>query len=842
MDEEKRKQIFELLDHGCTRQEIVDRVGISRTTLGRFLLKEGRQQKKRLTDEEKEEILQLDREKQCSRREIAKRLQINLATVYSILRAANQVKHDSDARKPVVSDEQRKLILQLFEQGCQRTDIMREAKVGDMRVDIVVRQSGRSFARRDNLPLTLKQKNEALHLFDEGHSSTDIMRQFNLTYYQYTTLLEQYGKTRDPNHYKHNYLRETVLKLREEGCTYTMLRKRTNSSTWVIQKILNDAAQEVDTHQNQRQTVYGKSSPSGNKKRAIREESLTESTDFSAIEATAFSAQESYNDVSVDRSHPTMDSSNREIVLTLVFDHVLTDFAGQGRFSLELLKKLNNVRMRKDLILGVHPHGINIADVKGFALKELQMADSLVEMIVVLRTNVLLDTDCISDLIDRGDLKKVGTCCSLDYIFLPAEISLPSAIDKQNFFSYLMELAEAGGHSRSPECSPIVDIPSGISISDSSAVEPQPPVRKLPRLAKEFLFAEEFEHLSYREATVDCGALEFAEYAVCLQKDTKFLVKNDWELKGRQLSPYFPSMDQSFRDKGEPEYVEAVAANPALITTLLESIENGQAYDRNKEVPKKPVRNKVPKFRRNPINPRLLDYEQPASAKLKNYRCIVPFCKNTARNTAYTKVRFIMLPRTNPAARRGYMDVIGVPYTAARNIFICSKHFPPEEVDLKAKYVVKTGTLPSLFLTQEEFDKEAADREADGAPENDVEEITTFMDEQPPSAWHTRKNFRCIVPSCHNRVRSVDWSKIRFSEIPMKGPKRRKYLEDCGLLDKLPQETLDRRHMLICTKHFEPKQIDFFRKPHVKAGEVPTLFLDSSGENGDDEYVLAKFC
>ncbi|XP_055348954.1 uncharacterized protein LOC129595848 [Paramacrobiotus metropolitanus] len=319
------------------------------------------------------------------------------------------------------------------------------------------------------------------------------------------------------------------------------------------------------------------------------------------------------------------------------------------------------------------------------------------------------------------------------------------------------------------------------------------------------------------------------------RKDTKFLVKNDWELKGRQLSPYFPSMDQSFRDKGEPEYVEAVAANPALITTLLESIENGQAYDRNKEVPKKRVRNKVPKFRRNPINPRLLDYEQPASAKLKNYRCIVPFCKNTARNTAYTKVRFIMLPRTNPAARRGYMDVIGVPYTAARDIFICSKHFPPEEVDLKAKYVVKTGTLPSLFLTQEEFDKEAADREADGAPENDVEEITTFMDEQPPSAWHTRKNFRCIVPSCHNRVRSVDWSKIRFSEIPMKGPKRRKYLEDCGLLDKLPQETLDRRHMLICTKHFEPKQIDFFRKPHVKAGEVPTLFLDSSGENGDDD-------
>ncbi|XP_055344074.1 uncharacterized protein LOC129592134 [Paramacrobiotus metropolitanus] len=152
-------------------------------------------------------------------------------------------------------------------------------------------------------------------------------------------------------------------------------------------------------------------------------------------------------------SDPLMEpcQPDSEILLALVYQHALTNLAGQGKFSPEMMEKLQTVQTRKNLMLAVDPHDINIADVKGFVLNEFKMTNHLVEMVVILGKNVVPDSDFISELIARGDLEKVGTTYNLEYIFLPAQVASPTVVDQQNFLDGLLKQSDPeGGHPLHP--------------------------------------------------------------------------------------------------------------------------------------------------------------------------------------------------------------------------------------------------------------------------------------------------------------------------------------------------------------------------------------------------------
>ncbi|XP_055342557.1 uncharacterized protein LOC129591060 [Paramacrobiotus metropolitanus] len=228
MDEKKRRLICELHKGGYKWQQILDRVGVSRATILKVIKAEKLSRRRtKLTESLRKEILELVRKGDQSTAEIAKQFNICTTSVDRIrLRATESP----------VTEEQRKMILQLFHRGCSRADIMREVKVDGDAAYTVIRSA---LAAQRKLSVTQAQQEQILNCFEEGRTKEHILKKFGITETTLQRILQQNGKTFQERSRKiYEERQASVLKLRAQGLTMRAISRQLKITTGAIFNIL----------------------------------------------------------------------------------------------------------------------------------------------------------------------------------------------------------------------------------------------------------------------------------------------------------------------------------------------------------------------------------------------------------------------------------------------------------------------------------------------------------------------------------------------------------------------------------------------------------------------------
>ncbi|XP_055353895.1 uncharacterized protein LOC129599631 isoform X2 [Paramacrobiotus metropolitanus] len=228
MDEKKRRLICELHKGGYKWQQIIDRVGISRATILKVIKAEKLSRRRtKLNESLRKEILELVRKGDQSTAEIAKQFNICTASVDRIRLKATE---------SPVTEEQRKMILQMFHRGCSRADIIREVKVDGDAAYAVIRSA---LAAQRKLSVSQSQQEEILNCFDEGRTREHILKKFGISETTLKRVLQQKGKTFQERSLKNYEERQaSVLKLRAKGLTMTAIAKKLKITTGAVFNIL----------------------------------------------------------------------------------------------------------------------------------------------------------------------------------------------------------------------------------------------------------------------------------------------------------------------------------------------------------------------------------------------------------------------------------------------------------------------------------------------------------------------------------------------------------------------------------------------------------------------------
>ncbi|XP_055355585.1 uncharacterized protein LOC129600931 [Paramacrobiotus metropolitanus] len=233
--EEKMQRVCELRNAGCTRQEIAEREGVKVSTVKHILKKKKLAIRRKQTPEQTTQVKELIRQGKLSDAEIGRRLKM-CGTVVGKMR-----------RMLGVTAEQKKRILRLFDGGSSRTEIMREVGVEAEAVDAVLKSVGQSFAARDKLPISQKQKKEILSCFEKGDTKADIAEKFNLSESILEALLRQNENSfRERRHQNYQQKRTAARQLRAEGLSLRAIVKRLKIGLDTAGKMLKTASDDDD--------------------------------------------------------------------------------------------------------------------------------------------------------------------------------------------------------------------------------------------------------------------------------------------------------------------------------------------------------------------------------------------------------------------------------------------------------------------------------------------------------------------------------------------------------------------------------------------------------------------